>query len=120
LLVDSAVEANPFIGVVVVATAAINGIAVVRAYFLLFTGARHVSSISSGIGSRERIAVLTLATLILLGGLFPQPGVHSRQRAAEVILQDRRERRARAIHDHLLPSPGPSEAAAEEAGGADP
>jgi NADH-quinone oxidoreductase subunit M len=61
-----------------------------RAYFLLFTGARHVSSVSLVIGPRERIAVLTLAVLILAGGLFPQPGVSSRERAAEAILQERR------------------------------
>ena len=75
-----------------VAAAALNGIAVVRAYFLLFTGARHVSTVSLGIGLRERVAVLTLAALILGGGLFPQPGVTTRQRAAEEILQDRRKR----------------------------
>ena len=75
LLVDSAVEVNPYVGIVVVAAAALNGIAVVRAYFLLFTGARHVSTVSLGIGLRERIAVLTLSALILGGGLFPQPGV---------------------------------------------
>ena len=39
LLVDSAVEASPYVGVAVVAAAAVNGIAVVRAYLLLFTGA---------------------------------------------------------------------------------
>jgi NADH-quinone oxidoreductase subunit M len=91
-LVDSAVEVNPYIGIAVVATAALNGIAVVRAYFFLFTGARHVSSVSLRIGLRERIAVLTLSALILGGGIFPQLGVSSRQRAAEEILQDRWER----------------------------
>jgi NADH-quinone oxidoreductase subunit M len=92
LLVDSAVEANPYIGIAVLGTAALNGIAVVRAYFLLFTGARHVSTVSLGIGLRERVAVLTLSGLILGGGIFPQPNVSSRQRAAEEILQDRWER----------------------------
>ncbi len=92
LLVDSAVELNPFVGFCVVVAAALNGIAVVRAYFYLFTGARHVSTVSLQIGMRERIAVLTLATLILGGGLFPQPGVTTRQRAAEVILEDRARR----------------------------
>jgi NADH-quinone oxidoreductase subunit M len=86
LLVDSAVEANPFVGIAVVTAAALNGIAVVRAYFLLFTGARHVSTVSLGLGLRERIAVLTLAALILGGGIFPQPGVSSRERAAEEVL----------------------------------
>jgi NADH-quinone oxidoreductase subunit M len=91
-LVDSAIEANPYIGIAVVATAALNGIAVVRAYFFLFTGARHVSTVSLAIGPRERIAVLTLSGLILGGGIFPQLGVSSRHRAAEEILQDRWER----------------------------
>ena len=55
--------------------AALNGIAVVQAYFRLFTGTRHVSSVPLQVGLRERFAVLTLAALILGGGLFPQPGV---------------------------------------------
>jgi len=92
LLVDAAVEASPYVGIVVVATAALNGIAVVRAYFLLFTGARHVSTVSLSTGLRERVAVLTLSGLILAGGLFPQPGVSSRQRAAEEILDARAAR----------------------------
>lgn len=92
LLVDSAVEASPYVGIAVVAAAALNGIAVVRAYFLLFTGTRHVSTVSLGIGLRERIAVLTLAALILGGGLFPQPGVATRVRAAEEILEGRMNR----------------------------
>ena len=92
LLVDSAVEANPYVGIIVIAAGALNGIAVLRAYFFLFTGARHVSTVSLGIGLRERAAVLSLSALILGGGLFPQPGVATRQRAAEEILQDRRKR----------------------------
>ena len=97
LLVDSAVEANPYVGIGVVAAAALNGIAVMRAYFRLFTGARHVSTVSLAIGPRERLAVLTLAGLILGGGLFPQPGVSSRQRAAEEILKTRAKRLAPEI-----------------------
>ena len=92
VLVDSCVEANPFVGIAVVTAAALNGIAVVRAYFMLFTGARHVSTVSLGIGQRERIAVLTVSALILGGGLFPQPGVATRFRAAEEIVKERRER----------------------------
>jgi NADH-quinone oxidoreductase subunit M len=63
-----------------------------RAYFLLFTGARHVSSVSLKISLRERVAVLSLSALVLGGGLFPQPGVATRRRAADQILDDRRER----------------------------
>jgi NADH:ubiquinone oxidoreductase subunit 4 (subunit M) len=89
LLVDSAVEANPVVGMMVVTAAALNGIAVVRAYFYLFTGARHVSSISLAISTRERIAVLTLAAMILGGGLFPQPGVTTRELAAKAVFAHR-------------------------------
>jgi len=89
LLVDSAVQTFPFIGVAVVVASALNGIAVVQAYFKLFTGTRHVSAVPLEIGLRERIAVLTLALLILGGGLYPQPGVESRHHAAMEILRQR-------------------------------
>lgn len=93
LLVDGAIDANLFVGLVVVLTAAVNGIAVLRAYFLIFTGARHVSPVFLGITPRERFAVLALATLVLGGGLWPQPGIESRHHAARAILKDRDARR---------------------------
>jgi NADH-quinone oxidoreductase subunit M len=68
LLVDGAIGASPAIGIAMVIAAAVNGIAVLRAFFLLFTGGRHTSSVSLAITSRERFAVLTLAVLILGGG----------------------------------------------------
>jgi NADH-quinone oxidoreductase subunit M len=89
LLVEGAVQVSPSVGLAVAVATALNGIAVVRAYFLLFTGARHASTISLNLGPRERIAVLTLAALILGGGLFPQAGVASRHQAAEEILKNR-------------------------------
>jgi NADH-quinone oxidoreductase subunit M len=92
LLVDGAVDADLSIGLGVVLAAALNGIAVVRAYFLIFTGTRHVSSVSLSITPRERFAILALTLLILGGGLFPQPGVSSRYRAAETVLRDRESR----------------------------
>ncbi len=92
LLVDGAIVANPYVGLAIIAAAALNGIAIVRAYLLLFTGARHTSTVSLEIGRRERIAVLTLAALILGGGLFPQPGVSTRKRSADRILENRMER----------------------------
>jgi NADH-quinone oxidoreductase subunit M len=105
LLVDSAVEVNPTVGIVVVAAAALNGIAVVRAYLHLFAGARHASTVWLGIGTRERIAVLTLTTMILLGGIFPQPGVTTRELAAEQILRDRKARRLDSESDQAEPGP---------------
>jgi NADH-quinone oxidoreductase subunit M len=89
LLVEGAIEVHPAIGVAVVAAAALNGIAVVRAYLHLFTGARHASTVWLGIGMRERFAVLTLTAMILGGGFLPQPGVTTRERAAAELLEER-------------------------------
>jgi NADH-quinone oxidoreductase subunit M len=92
LLVDGAVGASPWVGVGVVAVAALNGIAVVRAYLLLFTGARHGATLPLGITWRERVAVLTLAVILVGGGLAPQAGVASGYRAADKILKQREAR----------------------------
>jgi NADH-quinone oxidoreductase subunit M len=102
LLVDGAVEANLWVGLGVIVAAAINGIAVVRAYLLLFTGARHSPSVPLGISLRERLAVLTLAALILGGGLYPQPGIASRHAAAKEILAERTGVSRAAGGDDLL------------------
>jgi NADH-quinone oxidoreductase subunit M len=93
LLVDSVVEADLYAGIGVLMASAINGIAVLRAYLLLFTGARHISSVSVRITKRERFAVLTLSVLIIAGGVFPQPGVRTRETAAAEILKDRARRK---------------------------
>jgi NADH-quinone oxidoreductase subunit M len=92
LLVDGAVGASPWVGVGVVAAAALNGIAIVRAYFLLFTGTRHPATVPMGINWRERVAVLTIAALLVGGGLLPQPGVEAGRRAADQILHQREAR----------------------------
>jgi NADH-quinone oxidoreductase subunit M len=89
LLVDAAVEAFPLLGIAVVLAAAINGIAVVQAYFRLFTGTRYNSTVDLTIGRRERFAVLTLAAIIIGLGIFPQPIVRSRYEAAEQVLKSR-------------------------------
>jgi NADH-quinone oxidoreductase subunit M len=89
MLVDGAVEASPWVGLGVVTASALNGIAVVRVYFLLFTGARHGATVPLGITLQERMAVLTLAALLIGGGLVPQPGVVTGHRAAEQILKER-------------------------------
>jgi NADH-quinone oxidoreductase subunit M len=89
LLVDGAVQANLVVGLVIAAIGALNGIGIVRVYFLLFTGSRHRSTVSLAVTPRERVAVLTLTALILGGGLFPQPLIESRRRAAVQLLEQR-------------------------------
>ncbi len=89
LLVDGAVETRPWIGIAIVLAAAINGIAVVTTYFRLFAGTHYFSTVSLKIGRCERYAVLVLAALILLLGLYPQPSVVSRYQAAQAVLAER-------------------------------
>jgi NADH-quinone oxidoreductase subunit M len=89
LLVDEAVGTHAATGLGVVFVAAINGIAIVRAYLLIFTGRRHKTGVGLGVTLREQIAVLALAGLILGGGLFPHIYLESRQRAADEVLRAR-------------------------------
>lgn len=89
MLIDGAVGAYPHVGPMIVIAATFNGIAILRAYFLLFTGVRYSSSVSLQIGGRERIAVLTLAALVLGGGFFPQPGVSSAFHASQYLIKER-------------------------------
>jgi NADH-quinone oxidoreductase subunit M len=100
MLIDGAVGAYPHVGPMIVIAATFNGIAIMRAYFLLFTGVRYSSSVSLQIGGRERIAVLTLAALVLGGGFFPQPGVSTAFHASQYLIKERANRipEVKAIH----------------------
>jgi NADH-quinone oxidoreductase subunit M len=90
LLVEGAVEVYPFyVGMLVVLAAALNGIAVLHAFFRLFTGKEHTASISLNARLPEKLAVLALSVLIIGGGLFPQSGVASRYHAATEIMARR-------------------------------
>lgn len=103
LLVDGAVQASPLIGIAIVLAAAFNGLAVLQAYFRIFTGTRHLASIDLSGRPPERIAVLVLALLILGGGLYPQPAVASRYRVATELI----ERREASLASNASP-PAPS------------
>ncbi len=89
LLVEGAIEVYPIVGLAVVAAAALNSVAVVRAYFHVFNGTEHRASVSLRCRPSERITILILTALIFGGGLIPQPGVASRHHAAEELLRHR-------------------------------
>jgi NADH-quinone oxidoreductase subunit M len=92
LLLDGVRRVYPLVGTAIVATAALNGLAVLHAYFRVFTGVRHVTSIDLRIRWPEQIAVLIFTALILGGGLYPQPGVESRYHAAVKLIEGRQQR----------------------------
>ncbi|MBA4031682.1 MAG: oxidoreductase, partial [Planctomyces sp.] len=88
LLIDGAVTDNVLAGLVVVISSLLNGIAIMRMYFLLFTGKQHSSVVSLGVTPRERFAV-GLLTLVIFGtGIQPQIVLASRHRAAHLIVDE--------------------------------
>jgi NADH-quinone oxidoreductase subunit M len=89
MLIDSTVHAWGLVGVIVVFAAALNGIAILQTWMMLFAGKRHVTSVSLNNRTSERFAILALTLLILGSGLFPQPSITSRQRAADEIIRAR-------------------------------
>lgn len=104
LLIEGAIGVYPMIGIAVVFAAALNGIAVVKAYFYVFTGTRHPATISFGCRWSERLAILAILLLIVGGGLHPQPGVASRYHAASALLDHRAQGKStttrHALGDH--------------------
>jgi NADH-quinone oxidoreductase subunit M len=91
LLVEGVVEVWPWVGVGVVIAAALNGIAVLKVWFRIFTARNREELVSLGIRWPEWLAVMVLTLLILGGGLWPQPGVESRYHAAVELLDHRAE-----------------------------
>jgi NADH-quinone oxidoreductase subunit M len=100
LLIDGAVGVYSQVGMLVVVTAALNGVAVLHAYFRLFTGRTHTSSVSLCARPAEKLSILVLSALIIGGGLMPQPGVRSRYHAATELLAARHQPQADPSGDH--------------------
>lgn len=89
LLVEAALDFSPWVGGVVVLSTALNSIAILRAYFRIFTGSTHHSTILLGTVRSEHLAIMTFTVLLIGAGLWPQPGVHSRYDAAVELLDHR-------------------------------
>ena len=89
LLIEGAAQRGTVTGTVVVLASALCGIAIMHAYFRIFTGKHHRTSISLKSSSSERFAYLVLIALIVIGGLVPQPGVATRYHAAVELLSHR-------------------------------
>ncbi len=108
LLVEGAVAVYPYVGTAVVIAAALNGIAILQAYFHIFTGARHPASVSLRVRIPERVAVLILTGLIIGGGLYPQPGVASRYHAAMALIRSRGDQTPQPDDSHQAARAEPS------------
>jgi len=86
LLIDGTVGHNPWVGLVVIIVSALNGMAVLRVFWLLFTGRRYAAAAELPLNRAERVAVLVLCALVIGGGLYPQPGMESRATAVRATL----------------------------------
>ena len=67
----------------------LNGIAILRAYFSLFTGKRPVPSVPLPTTPPERFGIVIIALLVFLAGWFSPSVVDSRHRVAEELLHAR-------------------------------
>jgi NADH-quinone oxidoreductase subunit M len=82
-LAHGVVSDFPYLGFAVLVAAMLNGIAVVRTYFVLFCGRLEPGRLSQTLRLREQIGFVALAAVLIVGGLFPGPFVRSRNRAVE-------------------------------------
>ncbi|MFT4585997.1 MAG: NADH-quinone oxidoreductase subunit M [Candidatus Binatia bacterium] len=89
LVIEGAIGAFPYVGILVVIAGALNGIAILHAYFRLFTGAEHTASISLAPLVPERAVIWLFSALIVGFGLWPQPAASSRHHAAMEIIARR-------------------------------
>ncbi len=89
LLVDGAGQISMGLEVLIILATALNGLAVLHAYFRVFTGKHLTSTIDIRSRPAERAAVLVLSILILGAGLYPHPGISSRYHAALELLSQR-------------------------------
>ncbi len=89
LIVDGATTIYPAVGTLVVFAAALNGIAILRAFFHIFAGAPYTSTFNLRARWPEKAAILVILGLLIGLGIAPQPTVESRNHAAQRLLATR-------------------------------
>lgn len=87
LLLSGSAEHGLGVSFTLAVAAMLNGIAILRAYFALFTGKRPTTSVSLQITSLERAAVILIMVVVFLGGWFSPGLVASRHDTAEKLLE---------------------------------
>lgn len=87
LLFSGSFEEGLGVSAALAAAAMFNGIAVIRAYFALFTGRKQMASISLGITPLERVGVIMITLAVFLGVWLSPDVVSSRHNTAQQLLQ---------------------------------
>lgn len=86
LLISGSVEQGLGVCLTLAIAAMFNGIAIVRAYFALFTGKRPTTSVSLQKTPMERAGVILIALMVFLGGWFSPSMVALRHHTADRLL----------------------------------
>jgi len=122
-LVHGVVNDFPYFGFAILIASMLNGITVLRTYFVLFCGRVDPSRVTQGLRRREQVAFVALVALLVTGGLFPglvlrlhgasrcgeEPCARtSLRRAANLHLDETPIRTAAARHQLLVPPLLPS------------
>lgn len=100
LLISGSVDQGLGVSVTLAFAAMFNAIAIMRAYFALFTGKRPTTSVSLQITSTERIGITLIVLVVFLGGWFSPGVVASRHRVADNLLLQRHGGHAPAEASH--------------------
>lgn len=89
LLISGSAQRGISYSAVLALAAMLNGIAILRAYFSLFTGRRCTTSVSLRMTAFERSGIALLAVIVFLGAWFSPALVASRHRVADHLLASR-------------------------------
>lgn len=91
LLISGSIEQGLEFSLTLAIATMFNGLAVMRAYFALFTGKQPSTSVSLQVTPNERIGIIIIAILIFVGVGFSPSVVLSRHRVADELVQQRGE-----------------------------
>ena len=87
LLITSSVGQGLGISFTLAVATMLNGIAILRAYFALFTGKRPTTSVSLQITTLERAGIVVITLVVFLGAWFSPVVVASRHKTADNLLK---------------------------------
>ena len=86
LLVDAAVEKNVYLGFVMLVVLSCNSLLVVKMFFSLFCG-KDDSELQMNLGLRQKFALVSVVTLLLVLGVFPNLLVMPLEQASRELLK---------------------------------
>ena len=87
LLISGSVDQGLHVSFTLAIAAMLNGIAILRAYFALFTGKRPTTSVSLQTTPVERAGIIVILLIVFLGGWFSPNVVASRHQTADQLLR---------------------------------